>query len=424
MQRNEVELTELYETLWNTFVEYEQLGKEVNTNWSLERRNMYKFGPVIGKYLEKDKQLYAVISQKWVEKDVQMMVKPEIQRQVNIYKSKSNVDVMSACKYESYLKQAELLEDDKVGDWIEKYFMSYMTFVCGVIDANYIYGVCIVYYGYLHYCSNITSIYNSDMTYVKRLYEGIYGKASALYTYNLIPIDAQCELMAIDPPRVYDGKINKTFYLANISKELLNTLIVNHEICGDVSVRVANIATKIFDGKYTLESIMEAVQFGKIFSVQNLDRDFVTKLYSESYKDCLWIKVDSSNITFEELCEREQSFNDAIITQVIHLEYEKENTGFFITHLDHEYIFYSKEEYELRQTDASIKGEAQKRLKSFKLDGARIPIDLPCKRSVNVPGESMQEVKFVTEEVPFLVLVLKSYFKHTDLIDEYFEKII
>ena len=123
-------------------------------------------------------------------------------------------------------------------------------------------------------------------------------------------------------------------------------------------------------------------------------------------------------MTFEELCRNEENYNDSIITQVVHLQYKKDNENTTITHIDHEFIFYTPEEYALRKGNASIKGTNLKRLKSFKIDNAKIPIDYICDRDINIYNSEKPETRH--ERVPFLVFVLKSYFKHKELIDEYF----
>ena len=105
---------------------------------------------------------------------------------------------------------------------------------------------------------------------------------------------------------------------------------------------------------------------------------------------------------------------DAIVTQMIHMQIE----GIFITHLDHEYIFYDLDEYEKRLTNYRIKGQAQKRIKTFKIDRSRIPLDYSCNiLRINENGRE----KIV---VPFIYFVLNAYFEHKDLLSEYFQKIL
>lgn len=124
--------------------------------------------------------------------------------------------------------------------------------------------------------------------------------------------------------------------------------------------------------------------------------------------------IDRDNITFEELCEDFTEFNNMIVTQVIHLQYKCIKGVDYITHLDHEYIFYSIDEYEKRINNIYQKGEAQKRMKSFKIDNSMIPFHVKvCVKNENTDGISEKNELF-------LYYVLDCYFKHKDLLSEYF----
>ena len=157
-----------------------------------------------------------------------------------------------------------------------------------------------------------------------------------------------------------------------------------------------------------------------MFELSIIDGSYsVSKLYSEKYENCMWVIIDPPNITFEELCEDFDIYEDMVITQVIHLQYVIEHEKTYITHLDHEYIFYSIDEYERRLIDVTQKGEAQARMKSFKIDHARIPFDRRCK--VLRRDEEGNDLPLENEQ--FLCYVLECYFKHKDLLKEYFQKI-
>lgn len=104
-----------------------------------------------------------------------------------------------------------------------------------------------------------------------------------------------------------------------------------------------------------------------------------------------------------ELCEDFDIYDNMIVTQVIHLQYSLEDGKTYITHLDHE--------YEKRLGDITQKGEAQTRIKYFKIDHSKIPFDSRCKifrkdeKGNDLPPENEQ----------FLCYVLECYFKHKDL---------
>ena len=187
-------------------------------------------------------------------------------------------------------------------------------------------------------------------------------------------------------------------------------------IVNNLSVKLLNEPG--YEGKITSEILLEHFAFGEPFSLTNLGRVSINQLYSNNYNDCLWVVIDSDSITFEELCEEFDTIEDMIVSQVIHLEYEKLSDIVYITHLDHEYIFYTKLEYEERKKNYKQKGTAQERIKTFKIDNSRIPFDYQCKLFIK---DELNNVSTIKEE-QFLCYVLDSYFKHKDLLKEYFCK--
>ena len=157
--------------------------------------------------------------------------------------------------------------------------------------------------------------------------------------------------------------------------------------------------------------IKDEKEFGKYFSFENLKENLPTKLYSTNFRDTLWVKIENNNITFEELVDDFEKEEEAIKTQVVHCEYFQEGNNFFISHLDHEYVFYSEEEYREREKNINQKGKAKKRVKTFKIDDSKIPFIFPLKEGVN------------EERINILLLILEGYFKKKDLLKEYFQKI-
>lgn len=392
-------------------------------NYYLSDNNLpfnYCYGAIIGKYSEKDKDLIDIISYEYSDHEIISAVKNNISSEISKHKNKVNPDYIDDFKIESYEKQLVLLENMNLNEWIKEYFIVNFEVLNFHIEPKHIRGLCYVYYDYLNFQNEIKSIYNPDICNLKEIYLAKNRKYSQFQKYGLVEMDDNCEMMAIDPPRFYDKSINKTIHLVNVPKELLEIFInmrINN-LYNRISLRGSNVCTDIFDGKNDLESVMEAMEFGIPFSIENFENMSLTRLYSKDYNDALWIKIDETDMTFEELCINEANYNDSIITQVVHLQYKKDNTNIIITHIDHEFIFYTPEEYALRKGNASIKGTDLKRLKSFKIDDAKIPFDYICNRDINL--YSLEKPESRHERVPFLIFVLKSYFKHKDLIDEYF----
>lgn len=187
----------------------------------------------------------------------------------------------------------------------------------------------------------------------------------------------------------------------------------------NLAVRLLNDSG--YKGNISLEYLSEFLEIGKPFDFVNLGNYSVSKLYSTltAYGDCLWVVTDPGNITFEELCDDFVDFEGTIVTQVVHLQYKFLDGKTYITHLDHEYVFYTPEEYNNRIINATQKGTAKQRMKSFKIDNSKIPFDFRCEVSrKNENGHGLQ-----VEKEQFLCYVLECYFKHKDLLNEYFQKI-
>ena len=68
----------------------------------------------------------------------------------------------------------------------------------------------------------------------------------------------------------------------------------------------------------------------------------------------------------------------------------------------------------MRKHDSKQKGNASKRIKTFKLDCCRIPFDYKCTAS--------RHTKDI--EVPFIYYVIDNYFDNKKLVNEYFSKIL
>lgn len=246
---------------------------------------------------------------------------------------------------------------------------------------------------------------------IEKIYNSVFDKTSSYKTYGLIPVDNDRTLHSFDDPvRIYDHEINKTVFLqtprplAMVLQKLTAEKYINQiAFRGDDQF--------IYDGENHCSSLMEAVEAGKIFDFDIASLPEMSKLVSDSsYDDSLWITVDEANITFEELCADIFVEGDLIVTQVIHLQYGEKN----ITHIDHEYVFYSLEEYGERQR-VRRKGGAAKRFKTFKVDKSSIPFNYDC-LMLSLDGKEIL--------VPFVYFVLNTYFVHKDLLKEYFQKIL
>jgi hypothetical protein len=386
--------------------------------WTGKRQAAYSNGVVFGKFREHDpatiQMLKKGVSDSALESEILRTCKDSIEALESIVEP----DIMEKKKLEMEKRLLQELSLLPLDDWIykncgwandEKQKMEHSEFRV----------LLYLYYVFEDINRKRRHPCCTDSEQIDSVYKNMFDKQSQFKKYGLLPVDDSKELMIIDPPRLYDKSVNKTLFLRNISKELLKQLsdMVDEGVIGNLSVRASNY--DIFDGRSTYQYLAHAVERGKVFEFSNLGTRSITRLYSDTYCDCLWVNIDSENITFEELCEDFHVFENAIVTQVVHMQYIIDLDEAFITHLDHEYIFYTVDEYDARCNDIEQKGEADIRLKSFKVDNAKIPFDKRC--SIEKKDEHGNELPASSEQ--FLCYVLECYFSHKDLLKEYFQNL-
>jgi hypothetical protein len=205
------------------------------------------------------------------------------------------------------------------------------------------------------------------------------------------------------PYYIYDDRKGYIVLDSRVPDEVLIKLyrLKQENLIVDLSLR-ANYYKRIEENRRIL--INEERAFGKYFSFENLKNLIPTKLYSAVTNNSLWINIKNGSITFEELLDdfEIEDKKEFIKTQVIHCEYFEDKGKFYISHIDHEYIFYSFDEYEERIKDIEQKGNIKKKLKTFKVDNSKIP--------------------FIIDNENILLFFLNQYFKSKDLLLEYFQK--
>ncbi|UMZ11905.1 hypothetical protein I9018_31315 [Pseudomonas sp. MPFS] len=102
----------------------------------------------------------------------------------------------------------------------------------------------------------------------------------------------------------------------------------------------------------------------------------VFTFYKPGSDDKAWCTITDNSMTFEEIAHIPELLADCAVTRMIHLEYFVEGGRYFVSHIDHEFIFYTLEEFDLRAKDPYQKGSARKRLKTFKVDHSAVPFML------------------------------------------------
>lgn len=386
--------------------------------WSVKRQVDYNNGIVLGKFRENDSATMQILKEGVTDKALYSEIRVSLEHQIKSIEDLEQPDIMQQMCLVSYRRQQDELLSCSIDEWISKN--------CGWIKRDVegrpyseVKTLLYLYYSFENYEYQRQNPFCSDLNELQAVYEDILGKQSQFNKYGIVPVDNERELLLIDPPRIYDISINKTFFTKNVPLTLLKK-IAEMISCGAVkgfSVRLRNEPG--YNGKMYCEYIAEALERGKVFDFVNLKDFSISKLYSQKYENCMWVVIDPPNITFEELCQDFCVYEDMVVTQVVHLQYKKESDDAYITHLDHEYVFYTLEEYENRMRDITQKGNAKKRLKSFKIDNSKIPFDFRCKilRKDEDGNDLPQEYE------QFLCYVLECYFKHKDLLKEYFEKV-
>lgn len=415
--RNEIiELLKEYTVTQHEYVY--QFWMPETEEWNVKRQVAYTNGIVRGKLRENDVTTRQILKEGVSDKGLYDEIRIYLERQIKMIKNLEQPDIFQQEIMKSYKKQLDELFLYSIDDWIRKNSEWIREDVIGIPYLE-VRVLLYLYYSFDNYNYQRKNPFSSNLNELQVVYESILDKQSQFYKYGIIPIDDERELLPIDPPRIYDRSINKTFFTKNIPLNLLKK-IAEMKCKGAVknfSVRLLNEPG--YNGKLYCEYLAEALERGKVFDFVNLGDFSISKLYSEKYEDCMWIVIDPPNITFEELCKDFEDYNDMVVTQVVHLQYEKEGDSAYITHLDHEYVFYTLEEYEKRICDVTQKGNAKTRLKSFKIDNSKIPFN--CRCEILRKDENGNDLP--QEDEQFLCYVLECYFKHKDLLKEYFQKV-
>ncbi len=223
---------------------------------------------------------------------------------------------------------------------------------------------------------------------------------SEFSSYQLISTNNNIAIINSFPARLYHQIADATIFTNGINDYVFKFL-VGLQAVNDFKLSLKPSSTFFCDGKYLTGKLEEHLETGKYFDPKNFKSKSLTKLYDNNY-ETLWIKIENQDLTFEELINDYKIYGDDIVTQVVHSQYYiDENEVLYITHLDHEFIFYTLDEYQKRQTDGNQKGNAKKRIKTFKIDDAKI------------------EIK---EDDNALYILLIMLFDNKDLIMEYFNE--
>lgn len=412
------EIEELLSEYKNTQAEWIYQLWMVGAEWSGKRQATYMNGVVLGKFREKDPKTLSVLKKGVSDDALRREIMAELERNIRIRYNMNELDIMEKMKLESDIKLCKELSLYNIDDWIKKNCKWIYEDTTNLTYSE-VRVLLYLYYAFNNYNYRNQDPFCSDIDELEIVYKTVFDRHSQFQKYGIVSIDNERELLTIDPPRIYDRFINKTFFTKNVPLHLLKQIskMITGGIVKDFSVRLINEPG--YEGKMVCDYLAEALEFGKVFDFVSLGDYSVSRLYGEKYENCMWVVIDTNNITFEELCEDFEVHDNTIVTQVIHLQYIRIDEEVFITHMDHEYVFYTVEEYEKRLVDVTQKGKAKARMKSFKIDHSRIPFNYRCE----IQRKDMNGNDLPIEREQFLCYVLESYFKHKELLKEYFEKI-
>lgn len=154
---------------------------------------------------------------------------------------------------------------------------------------------------------------------------------------------------------------------------------------------------------------LEEKEYGKSFSYDLKTLPEISSFYDQKLMDNKLIvkkqiKNSKISLTFETLKDDFISQDNYVLTNLIHLEIDTIENKEFITHLDHEFIFYTLDEYEKKLNKYSYKGF--KKLKTFKINNSQIPLEYNYKNT------------------PILIYFVMELLDNKELVIEYFSKIL
>lgn len=232
----------------------------------------------------------------------------------------------------------------------------------------------------------------------------IYYPENYIDKYNLLKFSKSHNLYVSykEGSHISDYEKQKYFhndYIPTIIFEVIENLL-EKEYIKDISFLITYISDDCIS--------LEEKEYGRIFSYDLKELPEISCFYDENSMDNKLIVIkqienSKTSLTFETLKSDLISQDEQIITNLIHLEIKTIDNEEFITHIDHEFIFYTLDEYEKKVIKYSNKGF--KKLKTFKIDNSQIPL------------------KYNYKGTPILIYFIMEFLDNKELIAEYFSKI-
>lgn len=224
------------------------------------------------------------------------------------------------------------------------------------------------------------------------------------YDYELMPVGDNFEMLKTKQPLLYDKVNNQCVIVEYISGPLFS-FFADLKSYNSFSLSIRPNYFKFSPGikKERFFLLTEALEVGS-YAKQNFELLPVTsKLYDEENYDnkILVHRNGDGELTFEETVGDFRTLGEGVVTQVVHMCFVVENEVTYITHIDHEYVFYELDEYLEKPNNIKQKGTMRKRFKTFKIDDAHIEY-------ASSPENNL------------VYRTIDSYFKNKRLVQEYF----
>ncbi|EHQ05197.1 hypothetical protein [Leptonema illini] len=192
--------------------------------------------------------------------------------------------------------------------------------------------------------------------------------------YGLLEIVDDRELLE-SFPRILDHAAVVSVDVTLASTELYSFLRDLHsKYKFKLSLRPDNISC--FPGIERRIYLKEAIEYGKIFETLSLFSGKLNTKLRNAELDAFWASIKDTDLIFEELLNDFIYFDNYYVTNMIHIVLLQTGSGPIIQHLDHEYILYTEDEFARRQKSPKIKGTGRRRVKTFKIDNATMPLDI------------------------------------------------
>lgn len=215
--------------------------------------------------------------------------------------------------------------------------------------------------------------------------------------YDLYSVGGDCEIFVALPSRIIDKKNNLQF-VVEMQEALLQTLVKSKQSGHINDLALLARSQDPIKSDQHISILLGTYQAPTAPKIQNIyhdnfphvvqdvieslfvseDKLFLSKVIYKFHEigcgDQVWVFSMGNSVAFEEILDDPEILDDCVVTQMIHLEYVVDDGRIKISHIDHEYLFYSYEEFQQRLEDYKQRAGTKKRIKTFKIDRSKIPL--------------------------------------------------